>query len=401
MKILWVNPNFLHPTNKGGQIRTLEMLKRLKARHEIHYATFEAPHGSEGPARAHEYATRLHTFPHRIHSKRSPRFLLELAAGLFSEMPLAISRFYSAPMKTAVAELIRSERFDVQICDFLVSAPHFLSLSDVILFQHNVETMLWRRHADTAADPLRKRYFDLQARRMFRYERRACREAAKVIAVSEADVTTMRSLFGATRLDFVGTGVDLEYFASAGDHPRSADLVFVGSMDWLPNIDGVKWFVGEILPLIRAKRPDVSVAIVGRSPQPEITALAANDPRITLTGTVPDIRPYLWGSSVSIVPLRIGGGTRLKIYESMAAGVPVVSTVIGAEGLPVSDGRTILLRDSPTAFAAGCLDLLANASDRTLMARAAWEFVAESFSWEQVTADFERKISNANAKCSG
>ncbi len=397
MKILWVNPNFLHPTNKGGQIRTLEMLRRLHRRHEIHYATFEAAAGdTEGPARAGEYATKLHTFPHRVSSKRSLQFLLELGMGLVSPMPLAISRYHSARMTTGLADLIRHERFDVQICDFLVSAPHFPSLSNAVLFQHNVETMIWRRHRDTAPDGLRRFYFGLQADRMFRYEGEACRQSDKIIAVSDADANTMRSLFGATRIDAIGTGVDLDYFTPGQTPQNATDLVFVGSMDWLPNIDGIKWFVSEVLPLIRRRKPDCSVAIVGRAPHPDIRALVSDDPLIQLTGTVPDIRPYLWGSTVSIVPLRIGGGTRLKIYESMAAGIPVVSTGIGAEGLPVSDGENILLRDSAETFAEGCLQLLSGSSERVRLAGAAGDFVARSFSWDRVALDFERKIVHAS-----
>jgi len=361
--------------------------------HEIHYATFEAPRDQpEGPARAHEYATKLHTFPHRVSSKRSPRFLLELGAGLVSQMPLAISRYYSPEMERGISALIQREAFDVQICDFLVSAPHFTSLSKAVLFQHNVETMIWRRHRQTATGPLRRYYFGLQAGRMFRYEKKACLESAKIIAVSEADADTMRTLFGATRVDSIGTGVDLDYFAPRTTKP-SADLVFVGSMDWLPNIDGIKWFVGEVLPFIRRRKPACSLAIVGRAPHPEIQDLVRDDSNIQLTGTVPDIRPYVWGAAVSIVPLRIGGGTRLKIYESMASRIPVVSTAIGAEGLPVSDGENILLRDSAEAFADACLELLADADQRHRLAAAAWEFVAKSFSWDQVTLDFERKIS--------
>ena len=238
MKILWVNPNFLHPTNKGGQIRTLEMLRRLHRKgHEIHYATFEAaPEDSEGPARAHEYCSYCHTFPHRVSSKRSLRFLWELAAGLVSQTPLAVSRYHSPVMETALAGLIGRENFDVRICDFLVSAPHFPSLANTILFQHNVETSIWRRHRDTAADPLRRLYFSLQADRMFRFEHKACQEAARVIAVSGTDADTIRSLFGVARVDAIGTGVDLDYFAPHNVRP-SAGLAFVGSMDWLPNID--------------------------------------------------------------------------------------------------------------------------------------------------------------------
>ena len=159
-------------------------------------------------------------------------------------------------------------------------------------------------------------------------------------------------------------------------------------MDWLANIDGARYFITDVLPIIRRKNPECSLVLAGRAPVAEIRAFAQKDPLITVTGTVPDIRPYLWNSRVSIVPLRIGGGTRLKIYEAMAAEVPVVSTPIGAEGLPVSDALNISLAADPAAFAARCISLLdssplaRNQSDaalRLVTSRFSWEFVAEAF----------------------
>ena len=159
-----------------------------------------------------------------------------------------------------------------------------------------------------------------------------------------------------------------------------ADLVFVGALDWRPNIDGLKWFASHVFPLVRARRPDCSLTIVGRSPGSEVRRLAGKN--IAVTGTVADVRPYLWQSAVSIVPLRIGGGTRLKIYEAMAARVPVVSTSIGAEGLDVRGGENIAIADSPYEFAQACLDLLANGAERRRIAINAWEMVAACYSWE-------------------
>src|SRR5262249_20677303 len=149
-----------------------------------------------------------------------------------------------------------------------------------------------------------------------------------------------------------------------------------GSMDWMPNIDGAQWFVREALPLIHARHPECTVAIVGRRPAPEIQKLAEADSRIRVTGTVPDVRPWLFGALASIVPLRIGGGTRLKIYEAMAARAPVVSTTIGAEGLDVAKGENIYLADSAQDFAARCLSLIENAAERDRVAQAAWNLVA-------------------------
>jgi glycosyltransferase involved in cell wall biosynthesis len=219
-----------------------------------------------------------------------------------------------------------------------------------------------------------------------------------VIAVSEADAQGMRELFGVQRVSHVPTGVDIAYF-SPPDAPvqPSADLVFLGSMDWMPNIDGVVYFVREVLPLIRRSRPECSLAIVGKDPLPEILRLARDHSGITVTGTVPDVRPYLWGSRVSIVPLRIGGGTRLKIYESMAARVPVVSTVVGAEGLDVQPPQDIRLAVDPRSFAAACAALLEDAAARKAQAENAWRLVADRFSWERVAQNFEAILQRAAA----
>ena len=395
MKILWVNTNFLHPATKGGQIRTLEMLRHLHRWHEIHYVAIANPAQTESPARACEYSAKAHPFPYRIPQKPSPALLWQLATGIFSPVPLAVSRFHPPGMQPFLEELIRGENFDRAVVDHLAPTAYFPDLPRAVLFQHNVETVIWRRRAEHASSPLDRWYYQLQARRMFEFERRVSLAAGHIVAVSPADATAMRELFGVTRVSEIPTGVNLEYFqppatpSAAPENAEAADLVFVGSMDWFPNVDGVLYFAREILPLIRRRRPDCSVAIAGRTPPPDIAALAERDSRIRVTGTVPDIRPYLWSAAVSIVPLRIGGGTRLKIYESMAARVPVVSTTIGAEGLTVHPPTDMRIADTPRDFADRCLELLADSDERRRVATAAWEMVNANFSWERVSRCFE------------
>lgn len=388
MKILWVKSDFLHPTTKGGQIRTLEMLRRLHARHEIHYVAFADPGQPEGVRRSGEYATRAYPAPHRAVNKRSASFAWQLLQGLFSPLPVAIARWRSAAMERQVSSLLAGIDFDCVVCDFLSPALNIPGFDRCVLFQHNVETAIWRRHQEHAPDPLRRFYFRLQAERMFALERRFCRAARRVVAVSPVDARLMREWFGLEEVSEIPTGVDLDYFAPQPAAP-GADLVFVGSMDWLPNIDALSWFARDVLPLILRRRPECSLAVVGRDPAPEIEALARACANITVTGTVPDIRPYLWSAKVSLAPLRIGGGTRLKIYESMAARVPVVSTTVGAEGLTIHPPEDILIADDPEAFASACLELLDDADRRQRMAAAAWNLVAGRFSWDQVTREFE------------
>jgi polysaccharide biosynthesis protein PslH len=387
MKILWANCNFLHPPNKGGSIRTLGILKHLQRRNEIHYAALESH--PEGPARSREYCFRAYPVPHQAPPRRSLAFALQLGRSLFSPLPLAIERFQSKEMSLLLQNLIRRESFDCLVVDHLPTAVSFPELENSVLFQHNVETVIWERHAGNAKDPLRKCYFGVQAKRMFAFERDVCRTVRHTVAVSPVDAEGMRKMFEVANISEVPTGVDIEYYTPARPVPRLADVVFVGSMDWLPNVDAVIYFVRDILPLIRRKKPECRLAIVGRMPPPGIVALAEGDARILVTGTVADVRPYLWGSGVSIVPMRVGGGTRLKIYESMAAKIPIVSTPVGAEGLAASHPDNIRLADNPRDFADHCLELLENREERLRMAGNAWEMVRTRFSHAQVAAHFE------------
>jgi glycosyltransferase involved in cell wall biosynthesis len=391
MKLLWVKTDFLHPTTRGGQIRTLETLRRLHRNHEVHYVAFEDPAQPEGLARSSEYCTKAYPVPHRISNKTSPAFALQLTAGLFSRFPVAVSRYRSAAMLRQVETLLGQHKFDSVVCDFLFPALNIPRLDACVLFQHNVESMIWKRYVEHAAG-LKKLYFALQAKRMLAYEGWVCRSVRKVVAVSEGDAETMRRIYGVARAYATPTGVDLDYFARPDTNRKLADLVFLGSMDWMPNIDGAVWFVREVLPLIHRQRPDCTLAIAGRRPSAEVTRLAESDKRIEVTGTIPDVRPWLFGSLVSIVPLRVGGGTRLKIYEAMAAKAPVVSTAIGAEGLDVADGENIYIADSPQRFAERCLALLDSAAERERLSAAAWNLVASKYSWDVVARSMEQLL---------
>jgi sugar transferase (PEP-CTERM/EpsH1 system associated) len=395
MKILWVKSDLLHPTTKGGHIRTLEMLKRIHQRHQVHYVAFENDPAGEGVRRSPEYCAQAYSVPHHAPSRTSPLFAAQLAQGLFSRYPVAILRYRSSAMARLLADLIARERFDSIVCDFITPAPNLPDLSAAVVFQHNVETMIWRRHAETAAGAAQRWYFGLQARRMFDFEREVCRAARHIVAVSQEDARLMREMFGVERVTAIATGVDVDHFTPPPGERDAAHLAFVGSMDWLPNIDGVRFFCERVLPLIRRRRPDCALSIVGRSPTREIRALGERDPLIRVTGTVDDVRPYLWKAAVSIVPLRIGGGTRMKIYEAMAARAAVVSTAIGAEGLDIHPPRDIRIADEPEAFAAACLDLLADPAARDRQADAAWRHVAGNFGWDRIARQFEQILEGA------
>jgi glycosyltransferase involved in cell wall biosynthesis len=395
MKILWICPFFLHPTDRGAQIRTLGTLKELHKRHEIHFAALNDPKNLEGPQRSSEYSSRHISVEHFAPSRKSLGIVPQLLNSVFNAMPMAVSRYASSKLKTQIGALIAVEQYDSIVCDFLAAAPNLADMRQCVLFQHNVETTIWQRHVEQCRSLLKRLFFQMQARKMESYERKTCRFAKHVIAVSDIDAARMKNMFGIETVTSVPTGVDVEYFAPPGLAPAVSDIVFCGSMDWLPNVDAVEFFLAEVFPLIRQKVPSATFTIAGRSPDARVFKAVQGLDGVSITGKVDDMRPFLWGSKISIVPIRIGGGTRLKIYECMAAGVPVISTTVGAEGLQYNEGSDIVIADDPRAFADACIRLLGNEEARESIAKSALKRVQKELSWEAVSLKFEA-ILNAN-----
>ncbi|HEU4828790.1 MAG TPA: glycosyltransferase [Gemmatimonadales bacterium] len=399
MHILWIKTELLHPVDKGGRIRTYNMLRALRREHRVTYVALDD--GSAAPdavERASEYADDLVRIPFRTAAKGSSRFYGELLANVFSPLPYAVAKYRNAALRRAIGELVARENVDVVVCDFLapsLNVPDDLPVPTV-LFQHNVEAMIWRRHAEVARGAIARRYFREQWRRMERFERAECRRFDHVIAVSAEDRDVFRSAYGVAGATDVPTGVDVEFFRPSGTVTREPlDMVFTGSMDWLPNEDGILWFADEILPRIRARIPGATLTVVGRNPPARIRALAERDRLLRVTGTVPDVRPYIERAAVFVVPLRIGGGTRLKIFEAMAMERAVVSTAVGAEGLPVTDGTHVLLADAPDAFAGAVATLLEHPERADTLGSSAAHLVRSSFGWDRVADIFAEQCAGA------
>jgi glycosyltransferase involved in cell wall biosynthesis len=335
---------------------------------------------------------------HSTREKFSAGFYAELAANLFSPLPYFMKKYESAEMRREVAERARAGDFDVLVCDFLnpaVNVPHALPVPTV-LFQHNVEAMIWKRHYEVQTHPLKKAYLYGQWRKAFAYERAACRRFDMVVTVSRDDTETIRRDYGVTNVSDVPTGVDTEFFRPVeGVSVEPDSLVFTGSMDWLPNEDAIQFFTREIMPLIRERRPEVKLTVVGRKPYASLLELSKRDPSIIVTGRVEDVRPFMERAAAYIVPIRIGGGTRLKIYEAMAMEKPVVSTTVGAEGLPVRDGEDLLIADTPRAFADAVVRVLTDAELARKLGERSASTVREQFGWDKVAAVFAEACGRA------
>ena len=404
MHILWVKNELLHPLDKGGRIRTYEMLRRLRDHHRVSYVALDdGTTTAEQRARAREYCDDLVLVPWRRAPLRGWRRGLAILRNVVSSLPFALAPYRSAAMTRVIRERCTEgdARADVVVCDFLVPAlnvPAGLPCP-VVLFQHNVEAMIWERRTRVAANPVMRLYMAEQWRRMRRVEREQCLRFDHVVAVSPEDAAVFRSAYGVEHVSSVPTGVDTDFFRPSGAVAQAtASIVFTGSMDWMPNEDGMVFFVDEVLPRIERAVPEASLTIVGRNPTARVRALADRNPRVTVTGTVPDVRPYLESASVVVVPLRVGGGTRIKIYEAMGMERAVVSTTIGAEGLDVADGEHIVLADDPASFADAVIALLRAPERAAAVGRSAAAHVRAHFGWASVAEQFAERCSAAASR---
>ena len=368
------------------------MLRELKRDHEITYlALDDGAAGAKEKELAKEYCHELICVPHRTVPKFSPAFYRDLAANLVSSLPYFMKKYESVGMRREIERLLREKTFDVMVCDFLqpsVNVPADVGVTTV-LFQHNVEAMIWKRHYEVHSNPLKRAFLYDQWRKTWRYERSTCQKYDLVVAVSDADEQQMRDEYALERTAAVATGVDIDYFRPSDNiTTEKHNLVFTGSMDWLPNEDAMQYFIREVLPLVRKEVPDVSLTVVGRNPYASLVELSKTDKSIVVTGRVDDVRPFMERSAVYVVPIRIGGGTRLKIYEAMSMGKPVVSTTVGAEGLPVTNNHELVLADSSEEFAAALIRLLREPDWAAQLGGRAAQLVRARFGWRGVAESF-------------
>jgi glycosyltransferase involved in cell wall biosynthesis len=401
VRVLWVKAGKLLPVDTGGKIRSFNILRRLAKDHELTLISYY------GGRRDPDYEAALpQQFPQSqiVYTAAADsdglRGVLDYLYRLPRFAPYSVSKFTHRSVRKLIARQLSGGQFDVAICDFLAASLNFtLNFTPnftlnypkklpipCVLFQHNVESSLWQRMATTESHPLRKLAYALESARMSRYERRTLARFHHIIAVSEHDRQQMLEMCPACEITVVPTGVDIQQFPvgppSSATPPR---IVFTGSMDWEPNVDAVEYFCGQIWPRILAEFPDAIFQIVGRNPFAKVQRLAS--PSVQVTGTVPSVTDYLRDATVVVVPLRIGGGTRLKIYEAMAMGKALVSTSIGAEGLSFENGRDLLLADDASSFGDAILLLLRDAQVRRKFEQAAVQLAAQ-FDWSVVAGQF-------------
>ena len=440
MKILFVAPRLPLPADTGGKIRTLNILKQLAKYHQVHLACFWFDRNDEKFKKSlQEMGVKVTLVPFS-----EPSTLSKIACILLNTLPFSINKYYVYAMEQALVSLKKAEQFDAIHLDHLHMAHYLICFDSIpcLLDEHNVEYRILERCIEVEKSPLKQMIFKDQAQKMKQYELQKVKRVAHCFAVSEDDKNILETLTEKqTPVHVIPNGVDTEYFkttdqpqlslnrevagtalplseklgeaaghrdSSARDgvvlttsemqgksaqRPETRDqesksqvlslgsLVFTGSMDWLPNSDAVLYFCKEILPLIWKVKPQVKFTVVGKGPIKAIQDLATSNPRIVVTGRVDDVRPFMAQAQVFVVPIRVGGGTRLKILEAMAMEKAIVSTTLGAEGINYTKGVNIHIADEPQDFAERVVRLLEYPDEARTVGQAGRGLVHTEYEW--------------------
>lgn len=385
------------PLTSGKRIRTYNLLARLASRHRVTMLCHKNPDREESLA-AEEAFRQLGietvVVARAVPPKSGAGFYARLAGNLLSPLPYSVATHASPALAEVVRNFAAENTVNVWHCEW---TPYAQVLRDAIgeqlhaarwtVMAHNVESLIWRRYTENAENQLKRWYIRQQLRKFERFEQWAYSNATASIAVSREDAVLMRKEFGAQRVSVVDNGVDVDYFRPQRDVERDpARMLFMGSLDWRPNQDAAIQLLTDLLPKVRASVPHAGAVLVGRRPPEWLRAKVNATPGAELHADVPDVRPFLARAGFLIVPLRIGGGSRLKILEALAAGTPVVSTRVGAEGLELTPGRDLIVADTQEQLANAALAAIqrpeeltdtAESGRRHVLARYSWDLLAE------------------------
>ncbi len=399
MKILILTPQLPYPPQQGTSLRNFHIIRGLAERHELTLLSFLEENQTAEP----QAIAPLRALCQQIETVAVPRrsLAVRLWQLVSSRLPDMAHRLHSPPFALALRRLLAENHFDVVQVEGIelaryMDAIRIASETRLVFDNHNAETELQRRNFLTdLAQPRRwpaAAYSWVQVRRLRRFERWACVTADAVVAVSEADRIHLQSLLPNVQspISVIPNCIDTQAYQQPVT-PLSFDLLFSGKMDYRPNVDAVLWFADEVWPLICQRRPSTTWVIVGQKPHERLDRLRGL-PGVTMTGWVENIRPYLAGAQVVVIPFRIGSGTRLKLIEAMAAGRAIVSTPVGAEGFPVRHGDHLLLAETAEEMAAAVLQLLDRPEKQKHLGKMAQEFV-QQYDWRYVVPKFEELYS--------
>jgi sugar transferase (PEP-CTERM/EpsH1 system associated) len=399
MKLLFLAGNFPFPPTDGWRIRVFAILRGLARRHEVSVVSFIR---RSDDRRA---VDELRSFGVDVHVlERDPRYSpVKLVAGLLGPTAFPILNYRDPRMTRLVQEVVHAHSFDLVQVESLQMAQYGIDLdAATILDLHNIESLLMKRYAEKSDHLLKRAYAEVTWRKMDAYEREICGRFTHCLTCSDADRRFLVERSPVNGVTVIPNGVDVPETqpvpgGTVGDGTARPRLVFVGRMDYHANVDGIQWFVEQVLPQVRATSPDVLLQIVGGHPAPAVSRLARTN-EIEVTGFVPDVTPFVENASVVVVPLRIGGGTRLKILEALAMGKAIVTTTLGVEGIAAKTGRDLLVADTAHEFAQQVSALLADAERRRTLGSAGYALARQHYDWTHILGDLEDVYRQALAR---
>jgi len=391
MRVAIVDEYLPYPANCGKRLRTLNLVLRLAPRHRVTYVSYR----NADPAEAREAESHLRDrginvvwVDRSVPRDSGPLFYARLAANLVSPLPYSVQRHSSPEMRAVVRRLDESGAVDLWHVECTPYAENVRSSvrSPWVVMAHNIESQIWQRYYEVATNPAKAWYIRTQWKKFERFERMVFREANHVITVSDHDAARASDSFGARRVTVVSNGVDLDYFHRTVCERDPHELLFLGSLFWRPNLDAVRLLLDRIFPAVLSQQPGARLTIVGLAPPQWLRDRVRGLPNVTLHGSVPDVRPFLWRCGLMVVPLRIGGGSRLKILEALACGCPVVSTRVGAEGLELRPGVDLIEVDAPERISEAVIRGIREYGSLERMTVKGNAAVQERYGWDQLSA---------------
>jgi len=394
MNVVIVDEELPFPPNAGKRIRTLNLILPLARRHNITYLSYQNRDSEDTRAavdhlQSHGIATVLvnRTLPPNAGVKFYGRLLLNL----LSPLPYSVQSHKSRALRRAIGRHAATHEVDLWHCEWTPYAESLRGLVEgpCVVMAHNVESLIWQRYCETEPHGVKRWYIKRQWRKFERFERRVFSEASCVVAVSEPDAALARQRFAAPRVEVVENGVDVSYFRPDGSARDPRRIIFLGSLDWRPNLDAVQLLLEKVLPRVLAQEPDARLSIVGRKPPRWLVERASREEHVELHADVPDVRPFLRQCGVMVVPLRIGGGSRLKILEALAMECPVLSTKVGAEGLGLVPGRHFVEVDTVDDIPASLVQCMRDPEPIRDMARTGRQVVVERYDWSVLAGKLE------------
>jgi glycosyltransferase involved in cell wall biosynthesis len=395
MNAVVVDGDVCYPATSGKRLRTLHLMLRLARRHRIAYVCRCPAGGAEAAQataflRGHGIETLL--IDHPLPRKSGPLFHARLAANLLSPLPYSVTSHDSPLVRQTLRAYAARHRVDLWQFEWPAYAEALGSGGNAprLLVAHNVESLIWQRYHETELRPLRRWYIGRQWHKYRRFERRLYAGATRVVAVSPDDAALLRDDFGVPDVAVVENGVDTRYFAAAQGRREPDRILFLGALDYRPNIDAVGQMLERVFPAVRAQEPSARLCVVGRNPSPALARRARALPGVALHADVPDVRPFLGQCGVMAVPLRVSGGSRLKILEALASGLPVVSTRVGAEGLGLTPDRHLTVVEGVEDMAAALVGAVRTPARHLEMAERGRHLVRSRCDWGALADKLEQ-----------